>query len=76
MRPSTVRAWWDYRFSTGIQDGVVEVVGIISAVSDEEAAWNALDQASGKKHLAAMTGAGDEASGVAETVGRDVELGA
>ncbi len=52
------------------------VFGIINTVCNDEAPWESLDQVSGKKHLAEMAGAGNEASGVAKIVGRDLELGA
>lgn len=45
----------------------MKVFGITNTVCDKEATWEALNQVRGKKHLVKMTGAADEASGVAET---------
>nr|WP_314092486.1 hypothetical protein [uncultured Shinella sp.] len=61
---------------TGTAPAARMVFGIINTVCNDEAPWESLDQVSGKKHLAEMAGAGNEASGVAKIVGRDLELGA
>lgn len=75
MRPAPVRSRRNDRCCTSVQDRIVEVFGIVGPIGDDGLAGDVLDQGRGVQHITTMTGAGDQADGVAEAVGGRVELG-
>ena len=61
--------------STLAENGVMEMLGIICAISDDEAAGKAIDQCGTVDHLAAMAGACNQPGRIAERIGDDMQLG-
>ena len=69
MRPSALRPGRNDRLGALIEDGVVEMFGIIGAVSDDKAAGDAIDERGTKDDLATMAGTCDQPGGVAQRIG-------
>ena len=63
------------RRCTGVQDCIMEVLGVIGPVSDDGLTGDVLDQGRSVEHITAMARASDQADGIAEAVGCGVELG-
>ena len=75
MRPSPLRPWRNDWLCTLIEDGVVEMLGIISTVGNNKAAGDAIDERGAVDHLTAMTGTCDQPGRVAECIGGHMQLG-
>lgn len=75
MRLAPVPPRWDDEFSPGIEDGIVQVVGVVAPVGDDRAGCEALDQGVGLDHVALLAGAEQQADGVAQGIGGGVDLG-
>jgi hypothetical protein len=76
MRPQASRPGWDDRLGTQIKDRIVEMLSVVSAVGNDKAAGDAVDQRGAIQDLAAMPGACNQARRIAQGVGGDVQLGA
>lgn len=61
---------------SGLQNAVVEAVGVIGAVSQDVAGAEALDQIGGALDVVFLTWSSDQAQAIAQTVGGGVDLGA
>ena len=75
MLPSALRPGRNDRLCTLIEDGVVEMLGIIGTVSDDKATGDAIDERGAVDHLAAMTGTCDQPGGVAECIDGHMQFG-
>ena len=75
MRPSALWPGRNDRLGALIEYSVVEMLGIISTVSDDEAAGDAIDECGAVDNLATMTGTCDQPGGVAERIGGHMQLG-
>jgi hypothetical protein len=76
VRSAPVGAWRNYGHGTRIENGVVEMLGVIGSVGDDGATGNPLDQGCGEQDFAAMARACDQADRIAETIGGGMDLGA
>ena len=76
MLPDALGSWRNDRFGTRVQDGVVEVLGIIGAVRNHEACIQPFNELCSIDHLASVTGAWNEPDRQTETIGGNMQLGA
>lgn len=75
MLMPTLRHGRDDRDGTGIEDGVVQPVGIIGAIGQHMLGVQAVDQGFGLADIAVLPGRADETHGVAERFDGSMELG-
>lgn len=76
MRSAAITSRRNDRHGAGIEDGVVEVLGIVGPVGDDGATGGALDQCRAEQYLATMAGTCDDTDRIAEAIGRRMQLGA
>ena len=55
MRASSLGSWWNDRNSASVQNGVVEVFGIIGSVGDDVAGIEAMEQFLAINHIATVS---------------------
>ena len=74
--PAAVTARRDDGLGPGLQDGVVEVVGVIGAVGDDGVGRQAIDQVVGAGDVVLLPRSRQQPCRIAEGVGCGVQLGA
>lgn len=76
VRSAPVGSWRDDGDGTGIEDGVVEMLGVVGAVGNDGVAGKPLDQVGRVQDFAAMARACLQADRIAESIGGGMDLGA
>ena len=66
----------DDRLGAGLQDGIVEAVGIIGAVGKDGTRAVALDEVLGASDVVFLAWSGDQAQWIAQSIAGGVQLGA
>ncbi len=69
-------AWWNDGNGSGIENGVVEVLGIVGPVGDDVAGFEAVQQVLAENHVAPMAGREHEAQRQTERIDDGMDLGA
>lgn len=72
---SALRHGRDDRDGTGIEDGIVQSIGVVGTVGEDMGGLQAVDQGLGLADIAVLSGRADETHGVAERFDGGMELG-
>jgi hypothetical protein len=76
VRTSSLGSRWNDRDGAGIQNGVVEVLGVVGPVGDDIAGTQITQEFFGVDHIASMARRQHEADGQAKRIDSGMDLGA